>query len=151
MVRYLPGGEALLAFAEQIAESRIAAFREGWKRGFGVWAVEETATGAFLGQAGLAAMDRTADVEVLYALARPYWGRGFAREAAAAALRFGFERVGLGRIVAFVMPDNRASTRVLEAVGLRSNGMTAYNGFAVEGFAIEADVWRTSDDSQRRI
>ncbi len=144
VVRYLPGGEALVAFAEQIADTRIAAFREGWKRGFGVWAVEEAATGTFVGQAGLAAMDRTADVEGLYALARPYWGKGFAREAAAAALRFGFERVGLDRIVAFVLPENGASARVLEAVGLRSTGETDYNGFKVQGFAIEADEWRAN-------
>lgn len=141
VVRYLPGGEALLAFAEQIADSRIAAFREGWKRGFGVWAVEETATGAFVGQAGLAAMDRSAAVEILYALARPFWGQGLAREAAAAALRFGFESVGLERVVGYVVPENRASVRVLEAVGLRSTGRTAYNGFTVESFAIEASEW----------
>lgn len=142
VVRYLPGGEALVPFAEQIADSRIAAFHDAWTRGFGVWAVEETATGAFVGQAGLAAADRSADVEVLYALARRFWGLGYAREAAAAALRFGFETVGLDRIVGYVVPENAASARVLEAVGLRSTGDATYNGFTVRGFAIEADAWR---------
>lgn len=142
VVRYLPGGEALVPFAEEIAASRIAAFREGWKRGFGVWAVTGTATGEFMGQAGLAAMERSDDIEVLYALARPYWGKGYAREAAAAALRFGFETLGLARIVGFVVPGNQASVRVLEAVGLRPTGDTTYNGFTVHGFAIEADAWR---------
>ncbi|MEQ9330615.1 GNAT family N-acetyltransferase [Thalassobaculum sp.] len=142
VVRFLPGGEALVPFANEIAESRIAAFRDAWSRGYGVWAVEETATGAFVGQAGLASMERSGEVEVLYALARPFWGLGYAREAAAAALRFGFEQVGLERIVAFVVPENAASSRVLEAVGLRATGDTDYNGFRVRGYEIAVAEWR---------
>lgn len=142
VVRFLPGGEALVPFASEIAASRIAAFRESWKRGFGVWAIEERETGAFVGQAGLAAMERSAEVEVLYALARRFWGRGYAREAAAAALQFGFETVGLDRIAGFVVPGNEASVRVLAAVGLRSTGDTSYNGFTVHGFEIHAADWR---------
>ena len=88
------------------------------------------------------AYSTSSEVEVLYALGRPFWGRGYAREAAAAALRFGFETVGLDRIVAFVVPENTASARVLEAVGLRSIGDTDYNGFTVRGFRIEAADWR---------
>ncbi len=141
VVRYLPGGEALVPFAEQIANTRMAAFHDAWDCGYGVWAIEEASTGAFVGQAGLAAMDRTSDVEVLYALARRFWGRGYAREAAAAALRFGFETVGLERIVGYVVPENTASARVLEAVGLRFTGDTTYNGFTVRAFAIEATDW----------
>lgn len=144
VVRFLPGGEALVPFADEIAASRLAAFREAWTRGYGVWAVEETATGAFVGQAGLASMERSAEVEVLYALGRRFWGRGYAREAAAAALRFGFETVGLNRIVAFVVPENAASARVLAAVGLRPTGDTRYNGFTVSGFEIEAATWRAT-------
>lgn len=151
VVRFLPGGEALVPFAKEIAASRIAAFRESWKRGFGVWAVVETATGAVVGQAGLAAMERSAEVEVLYALARPFWGRGYAREAAAAALRFGFETVGLDRIVGFVVPGNDASVRVLRAVGLRSTGDTSYNGFTVHGFAIDAADWQAATARPARM
>jgi ribosomal-protein-alanine N-acetyltransferase len=147
VVRFLPGGEALVPFAEEIAESRIASFRDAWSRGYGVWAVEETATGVFVGQAGLASLERSSQVEVLYALARPFWGRGYAREAAAASLRFGFETVGLDRIVAFVVPENTASARVLTAVGLRATGDTDYNGFTVTGYEIEAGAWRAMADA----
>lgn len=142
VVRFLVGGEALIPFAEQIAESRIQAFREAWSAGFGVWAVEEKTTGRFLGQAGLARLERSADVEVLYAFARDAWGKGYAREAARAALGFGFQTVGLSRIVAFVVPENAASARVLEAVGLTPRGETAYNGFPVLGYAMTAEEWR---------
>jgi len=142
VVRFLPGGEALVPFADAIAETRISAFHDAWSRGYGVWAVEEIATGAFVGQAGLASMERSSEVELLYALAPRFWGRGYAREAATAALRFGFEQVGLDRIVAYVVPENAASARVLAAAGLRSIGETDYNGFRVRGYEIEVGEWR---------
>lgn len=151
VVRFLPGGEALVPFASEIAASRIAAFRESWKRGFGVWAVVERSTGTFVGQVGLAAMERSTEVEVLYALARPFWGRGYAREAAAVALRFGFETAGLDRIVGYVVPGNHASVRVLQVIGLRSTGDTSYNGFTVHGFEIRAADWRAASACPARV
>lgn len=141
VVRYLVGGEALIPFAEEIAESRISAFREGWGAGFGVWAVEEKRSGRFLGQAGLAKLERSPDVEVLYAFARSAWGKGYAREAARASLAYAFETAELQRVVAFVVPQNTASSRVLEAVGLTALGETRYNDFPVLGYAITAEEW----------
>ena len=141
VVRFLPGGEALVPFAEEIADSRITAFRQGWSAGFGVWAVEEKATGRFLGQTGLARLERSSDVEILYALARGGWGRGYAREAARAAVAFGFERVGLPRLTAFVVPENTGSCRVLEAVGFTATGESTYNGFTVAGYVLTAEDW----------
>lgn len=141
VVRYLVGGEALIAFAEEIADIRIAAFREAWTSGFGVWAVEERHTGRFLGQSGLARMERSSEVEVLYAYARHAWGNGYAREAARAALSYAFGTVGLARVVAFVVPENTASVRVLEAVGLTARGETGYNDVPVLSYAITAEEW----------
>lgn len=141
VVRYLVGGEALIPFAEEIADSRIAAFRKAWSAGFGVWAVEDKETGRFLGQAGLARLERSSDVEVLYALTRAAWGKGYAREAARAALAYAFGAVELRRVVAFVVPQNIASSRVLEAVGLTALGETRYNDFPVLGYAITAEEW----------
>jgi RimJ/RimL family protein N-acetyltransferase len=57
-----------------------------------------------------------------YTLARASWGQGYAREVAAGLLRFGFEKLGLHRIHAIVEPENIASTRVLERVGMRHEG-----------------------------
>ncbi|MCR9070738.1 MAG: GNAT family N-acetyltransferase [Alphaproteobacteria bacterium] len=142
VVRFLVGGEALIPFAQEIAESRIRAFREAWSNGFGVWAVEEKITGRLLGQTGLARLERSNDVEILYAFARHAWGNGYAREAARAALAFGFETVGLSRIVAFVVAENTASARVLEAIGLTGQGETTYGGFPVLSYAITADEWQ---------
>lgn len=57
-----------------------------------------------------------------FGLARPYWGQGYATEAARALLSFGFGRLKLHRIVAEVVNANRASVRVLEKVGMRQEG-----------------------------
>jgi len=60
--------------------------------------------------------------ELGYVLARPHWGMGYATEAAAAVLRFGFGDLGLHRICATCDPDNVASARVLTKVGMRLEG-----------------------------
>jgi RimJ/RimL family protein N-acetyltransferase len=60
--------------------------------------------------------------EMGYVLNRSRWGHGYATEAAAAVLRFGFDRLGLHRISATCDPDNTASARVLERIGMRAEG-----------------------------
>jgi len=66
------------------------------------------------------------EIEVGYHLARAFWGRGYATEAARACVRFGFEQLNLERIVAVVQPANVASRRVLEKCGLTYTGMGYY-------------------------
>ncbi len=61
----------------------------------------------------------TPSVEVGWRLAAAHWGRGYAREAARAALAFGFERAHLDQIVSMTAVGNWRSRRVMEAVGLR--------------------------------
>ena len=91
-----------------------------WRdNGFGMWGVGERATGELAGWCGLSRLDDTQEVEVGYGLARRAWGRGLATESARASLRYGFESVGLARIVAVVNPANDASRRVVEKLGLR--------------------------------
>ena len=92
----------------------------GWiETRFGIWAVVEKANGELAGWCGLARLDGTEEVEVGYGLGRRAWGRGLATEAARASLRYGFERLGLRRIVAVVYPANHASRHVVEKLGLR--------------------------------
>ena len=91
----------------------------GWAaEGFGLWAVERREDGALLGFTGLAAptfeAHFTPAVEVGWRLARFAWGRGFATEAARAALRFGFIELELAEIVSFTVPANVRSRAVME-------------------------------------
>jgi RimJ/RimL family protein N-acetyltransferase len=62
------------------------------------------------------------EASIGYSLARPHWGRGYATELAGGLLRFGFETLGMHRIWAIVEPENVASARVLEKLGLQREG-----------------------------
>lgn len=91
-------------------------------RGFCFWAIESKADGAFIGAAGLLRVGYEAHftpaVEVGWRLDRRFWGQGYAPEAAACAIRFGFEHVELHEIVANTVPANRNSRRVMEKLGM---------------------------------
>jgi RimJ/RimL family protein N-acetyltransferase len=105
------------------SDSLAARVAEHFNRhGFGFWATELRGNGAFIGVIGLGYVDFDAPfapcVEIAWRVAREHWGRGYATEAARAALDFGFERLGLEEIVAFTVPDNRASRRVMEKLGM---------------------------------
>lgn len=86
--------------------------------GWGVWAVEEAATGRLVGSAEIKPREN-GDWEIVYLLARAAWGRGYATEVAGELVRFGFDRLGLPRVVATVDYDNAVSIRLLGKVGMR--------------------------------
>lgn len=84
------------------------------KHGYGRWAVEFKEESKFIGFAGLKYLEDMNEVDLGYRLMYDYWGKGIATEAAIACLNFGFETLGLKRIIAMLLPDNAASIRVLE-------------------------------------
>jgi ribosomal-protein-alanine N-acetyltransferase len=90
--------------------------------GFGLWAVEIPGVAPFGGFVGLCQprfeAHFTPCVEVGWRLAAEHWGQGYATEAAKAALKFGFETLGLHEIVSFTVPANRRSRRVMEKLGM---------------------------------
>lgn len=116
---------------EVISKERAeAAVREGSedfaKHGFGLWAAEEG--GRLIGFCGLRRLDYAPGVEVLYGFAPSHWNRGFATEVAAAMLRYGFEEVGLDRILGITDKENTASSRVLEKLGMTFEGQGVHEG-----------------------
>ena len=118
VMRHFP---ATMTAAESDAMfERVAAH---WsEHGFGLWAVERTADGAFLGFTGLTRPSFEAPftpaVEVGWRFAREAWGHGYATEAARVAIGFGFEIVGLEEIVSFTVAANERSSRVMERIGM---------------------------------
>jgi [ribosomal protein S5]-alanine N-acetyltransferase len=90
------------------------------EHGWAFWAVEERATGRFLGDCGLQPLERRpgGEVELGYDLHPDAWGRGIATEAARATLDHARDALGLRRVIAVVKPDHLASRRVLERSGL---------------------------------
>jgi RimJ/RimL family protein N-acetyltransferase len=93
------------------------------RRGYGLWAIELRGGEPFIGFAGLSPVDAPLPfapaVEVGWRLARPFWGRGFATEAATAAVTFGFTERGLREIVSFTAVGNKRSRAVMERLGMR--------------------------------
>ena len=87
--------------------------------GYGHWAVVTPEDGRVVGWNGLEYLPELDETEVAYLLSRRVWGRGFATEAARAAVQFGFEIAGLAQIIGLVHPGNTGSVRVLEKCGLR--------------------------------
>jgi RimJ/RimL family protein N-acetyltransferase len=70
------------------------------------------------------------DASIGYSIAGAHWGRGYATEVARGLLRFGFETLGMHRIWAIVEPENAASARVLEKVGMQREGRLRDHRFA---------------------
>ena len=113
------------ATLDRAASDELAArIRAGWADGGpSAWALEIPGVAPFVGFVGLLAVGFSAPftpaVEVGWRLARAHWGRGYAPEAAVAALRHGFEVFDLDSIVSFTLPANTASQRVMHKIGLR--------------------------------
>jgi ribosomal-protein-alanine N-acetyltransferase len=95
---------------------RLQRWRE---QGFAQLGVFEKATEKLTGYCGLQYLDQTPEVEIYYGFFKPFWGKGYASEAAKALLRFGFEEAGLEKIVGATHPENFASQGVLRKSGLK--------------------------------
>jgi RimJ/RimL family protein N-acetyltransferase len=92
---------------------------------FGQWVVEIPGEASFIGIVGLNKISYEAHftpaVEIAWRFARAHWGRGYAIEAARASLDYGFDRLGLGEIVATTVPANQRSRRLMERLGMTRN------------------------------
>ncbi len=100
-------------------EQRIAAMASHWQiHGFGDWGVVEKASGKLIGFCGLHYITDMVEVNIGYAIERTRWHQGFGLEASKAVLDFGFQELRLKVIVAVIRPNNRASIRLVEKLGL---------------------------------
>ncbi|HEU5064738.1 MAG TPA: GNAT family N-acetyltransferase [Gaiellaceae bacterium] len=98
------------------------------EHGFGFCTVELLETGVTIGAAGLQHLESGPEVEVGYRFLKEHRGRGYATESAVAALAFGFDELGLERIVAVALESNGASRRVLEKCNMKEIGLTHVYG-----------------------
>ena len=117
--------------------------------GYAQWRVSERAGDRLVGIAGLQPLDGGPEVELTYALEPSLWGRGYATEAGAAALAYGFEEAGLERVVGIAKPENRASAAVLRKLGMRPLGLAEYWGTRWEKYALAAADWRAEQAAAR--
>ena len=90
-------------------------------RDLGLWATIHKATGKFIGRCGLLPweIDSTLEIEIAYLIDKSYWGQGLATEAARGILEYGFGKLKFTRLICLIDPDNRASQRVAEKIGMK--------------------------------
>lgn len=101
-------------------ERFIASQQAHWEKyGYGHWAVTLPDLPDLIGWAGLQYLPETNETEVAYLLDQAQWGKGYATEAAQAAIRFGFEHFDFPEIIALVHPENIASLKVAAKCGLK--------------------------------
>ncbi|NMO51831.1 GNAT family N-acetyltransferase [Actinoplanes sp. TBRC 11911] len=121
VMRYIMDGRPRTR--DQTAESLHRMMRRWDEYGFGLFAVEVRETGVLAGWAGLAIPTFLPEVmpavEIGWRLARPFWGFGYATEAATEAMRFAFETCGLPRLISIRHVDNVRSGRVMTKLGMR--------------------------------
>lgn len=128
--RFLGDGQPL---GRVDAWRQVAMIIGHWElRGFGLWAVEERASGRFIGRIGCHEPEGWPGFELGYALARDAWGRGYAREGAGAALAFAREKLGRDTVISLIRPANRASIAVAEHFGARRTGSVEFMGAPTE-------------------
>jgi len=105
----------------------------------GAWRASRRDNGAYIGWFALNYAGKTADVEVGYRLLPAAWGRGFATEGARALVDYGFDDLGLHRIIGVTHPGNKASQRVLQKVGLEDAGWGYYYDRRLRLFTAERE------------
>ncbi len=116
--RYFP--EGILTYEE--TKEELEWFLNGHPEHpeLGLWATIHKETNQFIGRCGLLpwTIDQRSEVEVAYLLAKEYWGQGLASEAAQGILDYGFEQLGLSRLICMIDPRNQASIKVARRIGM---------------------------------
>ena len=116
VTQFLPSRGA--AIPPDKVKKSLQSFVEHWEeRGYGIWAIINKDSDKMIGYCGLRYLDKLEEVELLYGLAKAYWGRQIITKAASASISFGFEVAKLETIIAMVLPENHASKRVIEKLG----------------------------------
>ena len=149
VTRYIGYGQPL---TREETRANLGKIMNGFRRrGYGRWALERRDTGALIGYCGLSSGNPEVGIELAYMLAREEWGKGFALEAGRAALRYGFETLGVDSIAGLTLHGNLRSRRVLERLGMKFVCDSCYFGFDCLHYAIARADWRPDDGSYYRV
>ena len=126
VTKYLGDGHAL---SREEAWRQMAVILGHWTLlGYGLWAVENRETGALMGRIGCQQPEGWPGFEVGYTLGRAFWGRGYAREGAGAALAYARDVLGRTSIISLIRPANAASIRVAQSLGATLDGELEFFG-----------------------
>jgi RimJ/RimL family protein N-acetyltransferase len=145
VTRYIVLGEPFTP--EDVAEVSARTLEQWDHNGFGPWVAIEKATGRWVGRIGLSEIldwPGPDKFEVGWELHREFWGRGLATEGGRAGVRYGFEVVGLDRIMSATMATNAASRRVMDKCGLQFQGELHLPQTVMACYAIDRTHWQAN-------
>lgn len=109
-----------MPISRENSEKSLKSFIHHWQQHkYGVGAIIDNNFSQMIGYCGLRYLQELDEVELLYGLAKAYWRRGIATQAAQVAVSYGFNVAKLNKIIAMALPDNLASRRVIEKAGLQ--------------------------------
>ncbi|MFN8641263.1 MAG: GNAT family N-acetyltransferase [Candidatus Binatia bacterium] len=131
--------------SDEVSADILAQLMAHWaEQGFGYWMARDPDSGAFVGRGGLrrVVVGGSDEVEVGYALMPEHWSRGLATELARECVRVGFECLGLAELVAFTLPTNEASRRVMARVGFRYERDIIWARMPHVLYRLTAAAWR---------
>jgi RimJ/RimL family protein N-acetyltransferase len=152
VARWLPPapGRAQEGDVVAAAQATIERFASSWEqRRLAPWGVFRE--GRLIGHAGLNFIEQFDGVEVLWALHPDAWGKGYATEAAGAALAYGFDTLELDSIFAITLEENRASRAVMERIGLTLRKRVDYKGFTgLVWYEVDRDTYAERMSSAAR-
>ena len=115
-----------------------------WKdEQIGVCGVIEKSSKKLIGWCGLWRLVENGETEVAYAINKNFRRRGFATEAAAGFLRYGFDDLNLDKIVAVALPENTASCRVMEKLGMHYDGIGKFYDRDLAHYSISKTNWQS--------
>ncbi|AOE49796.1 GNAT family N-acetyltransferase [Kangiella sediminilitoris] len=135
--RFLMSGEPM---SRHEAWRSAATMAGHWMlHGFGQWAIEEKSSGEFIGRCGMIEPEGWPAKEIGWVLHKSAWGKGYATEAAKAALKYGFETMKLDKIISLIQPDNIGSVAVAKRIG------ESYSK-KITLFGKDADVYQISKE-----
>jgi RimJ/RimL family protein N-acetyltransferase len=146
------GGPVSREYTEEIADWANGLYAS---EGIGLLAVERTEDATFLGMCGLHHLDAYPDdIEIAWRFAREYWGHGYATEAAAAWLEYGFDVKGLDRVISVTEEANVRSLGVMRRLGMKFDHTARIQEegmeFDVVVYSIEAQRHRRQTSSSPR-
>ena len=130
VMRYLGSGKPLTAAETWGLMARMLG--QWGLRGYGFFALEDAATGRFVGRSGILHTLDWPEPELAYGVDQPFWGQGLATESAVAIRDWGFSACGLKLLASFVRPDNAASIGVLRKLGAVRTGTLTLLGADAE-------------------
>jgi RimJ/RimL family protein N-acetyltransferase len=141
-------GPEVTRFTSRAQLSRADAFRHmaalcgHWHlRGYGMWAVEEKATGRLVGRVGFHEPEEWPAFELGWTIGRADWGKGYATEAARRCMRYAFEEMRRKHVISLIDPENVRSIAVAERLGETIERDVILNGYRVLVFGITDAAW----------